>query len=241
MVNKLISNVIVAVAVFAVLSGCLATPLSGTGQSGEGATVESSSSETDTPTYPTPMLTPAVDFADSVSEVPEGQTLLIQYSTIASGVGGCDGFWYDELAPAYDFDGSHLYGTVISTYLATLPNRSRVLIGKKDSRGSNGRGGEDAFIEAVDLLPQAIDDGIAVRAVDEQGAIVVEINGQPFWIYPGSHWSATIARQYGDCRVGESVTLTNFGLLRNEQIDIDSWDGVTRKPFKPGAVPVVAP
>ena len=154
-------------------------------------------------TYPPPMLTPAVDFADGVSAVPEGQTLLVEYQRIASGKGVCEGVWWDHPAPAYQFDGKQLRGVVTGP----SSNRSRVLIGNIIFRSANGRGGETTSITAVDLLPQAIGNGIVLRAVDKQGAIVAEINGQSFWIYPDSRWEMTVERQEGACRATERYTV----------------------------------
>lgn len=91
MVKKPVSKVFAAVATLAVLSSCLATPLPSTEQSGDGATVETISPEAWTSTYPTPMLTPAVDFADGVSEVPDGHALFVEYQTVVNSRGSCDG------------------------------------------------------------------------------------------------------------------------------------------------------
>jgi hypothetical protein len=53
--------------------------------------IVSPESEVTTPiTYPTPMLTPASDFADGVSGVPDGHALFVEYWGHTSGVGECD-------------------------------------------------------------------------------------------------------------------------------------------------------
>lgn len=185
-----------------------------------------------TPTTTTPMLSPAVDFIDGVSEVPEGQTLLVEYQQQASGEGDCGSFWYDELAPGYDFADGQLYGII----QGSTSNQSRVLVGHMEYRGSSGRGGWTSFVKAVDLLPGWIADGLTtLRAVNDQGAMVVEIDDQLFWIPSGSNWAWTLERQVGDCRMTERNTLTNLGLLRNEQIHLEYLDGGRiRRPFQPG-------
>jgi len=209
MAKKPLFQVLLFAAIIAMLPGCLA-PL--------------------TATYPPPMLTPAVDFADGVSEVPEGWTLLLEYRSIVECIGCRCGIGH-SLAGSYSFDGKRVQGTTTGS-----ANRSRVLIGQFSQRSSSGGLSMIApAITAVDSLPEARYGGPVLRAVDKQGAVVVEIDGQTFYIYPGGHWARTMEYKGGDCPETHTVTLTNFGLLPNEQIDVVYREGSTSRPFKPGA------
>ena len=139
----------------------------------------------------------------------------------------------------YSFDGKRVQGETQKT-----ANRSRVLIGQIDERTNGNLSTIFAYVTPVDTLPEATYGGPRLRAVDKQGAAIVDIDGQPFYIYPGSHWERTTATQDGSCPATRTDTLTNYGLLRNEQIVVDYWDGVTSRPFKPGApqsAPVAIP
>jgi len=96
-------------------------------------------------------------------------------------------------------------------------NHSRVLIGRTLAR----RRGPQHFltgITAVDRLPEAKYGGPTLRAVDKQGAAVVEIDGQTFYIYPRHDWERTVQTDYDGCPATQTDTLTNFGLLRDDDM-----------------------
>ena len=159
------------------------------------------------PTYPPPMLTPAINFVDRVPEVPEGWTLHISYGTVLDATGKpCRGpviygssikgkGGWGAIGCYFDGDRLHVYGTTLKT-----TGRSRILIctGTNRTRGGLSTIGAGT-VQAVDWLPVRTYGFPTLRAVDKQGAVVVEIGGQAFYIYPGGKWDGTSETTDGNC------------------------------------------
>jgi streptogramin lyase len=202
---------------------------------------------------PTPQLahqlTPAVEYADSISAVPEGYALFIELWNHYQGEGACSEIMIDF--PTYDYSGDILSG---EEFYETPNNRSRVIIGSGNSVGGTAGGGISSGLTAVDRLPFILagdSPQLILRAVASDGSLVVDIDGHAFWIHAGSDWEATFDGKNdgpwkgdADCRVVRMMTLTNYGLLRDADIELGYWDGVKVQPFRPGMIeptPVVIP
>lgn len=192
--------------------------------------------------HPTPVLTPALDFVDGMSEVAEGQALFVEYWIRTTGEGDCEQIYIDF--PTYSFQGN-----LTGEGFHELPaNRSRIIVGIGYSLGGTAGSGISSSLAAVDLLPYEIGRShpkVVLRAVAGDGALVAEIDGERLWIPPRKRWRYVVETQVGgNCRETDVITLDNRGLLSNEQIDVPYWDGVTWRDFQPGMVqptPVAIP
>jgi len=185
-----------------------------------------------TATYPPPMLTPAVDFADGVSEVPDGQALFVEYFNFTSFGEKCPPAAIAEPWEGYYFTDRYgqssrvlrTDGHLEAPHVMPSANGSRVLVGTGNNYWNK--------LSAVDSLPYVLSDNgriyvggpsadqIGLRCVTKQGALVVEINGKSAWINPGQSWSKTEVHRDGYCWITYTSTLINHGLLLDQQIHL---------------------
>jgi len=60
-----------------------------------------------------------------------------------------------------------------------------------------------------------------IHAIDHQGALIVEGQGQFVKIQPEQSWGQMITTKWNeDCQVTNRYTLYNYGLITKEQIQI---------------------
>jgi len=167
------------------------------------------------------MLTRAVGFVDGVSEVPEGWMLFLSYEWVLDATGrtcrrGEKVYGSNIEGVRCHFGGNRLHvdGTTLTT-----SGQSRILICEESNRKRGGLSTVSSGARAIDGLPETLDGDLRLRAVDKHGTIVIEIDGVPYYIHPSDHWQRMIETQDNDCDAIRTDSLTNYGLLRDEQIE----------------------
>ena len=168
---------------------------------------------------PTPELAPAVEFADGVLDIPAGQALFVEYLTVVSGEGSCDFLAIDF--PEYSFRSGRLTGSVENS----VADPSCMLLGEMARRTGTAGTGMAGTLAAIDSLPYPITGGLVLRAVTAEGALVLDVDGQPYWLNPGDSWQKTREDRTGDCRETQTSIVTNYGLLLHDNIELKYRDG----------------
>lgn len=185
------------------------------------------------PLYPTPTLTPAVGFTNGVSEVPEGFRIFLEYKHRS------DPHWDEcprvvqqlgvpEYATSFYFDGDRLHA--LSPCWQTGECYPRAVLIRDCYHPNSADVAEGDYwcqYKAIDTLPAAIGEvGIVLRAIDKEGTVVVEIEGQPYYICSGGHWQRMIEttdNYAGEtCDHTQTTSLTNYGLIANDEIAIET-------------------
>jgi hypothetical protein len=181
---------------------------------------------TPVPTAPsTPRYSPAPpipSYVDGLSEIPAGQYLFIAVDSSTRCTPACNCPEFEIILPPYSYEPGELRlstNMVLDggTYLEWEnldPARPIVGLYSYCDQISHSE------LCVIDTLPfEAPDNQFTIHAVDSQGTLVVEGQGQTWLIKPEQGRRLSVTSEQGeDCRITRPYRLFNYGLLTKDQI-----------------------
>lgn len=171
---------------------------------------------------PSPTLRPASDYVEGINEVPLGKYLFVEYWRIWDGSGNCQDAAMIDF-PGYDYSSGELYAY---TGISDQPDEQATsiigFIGDGDRNQGAMGGGIRSELGMIQSLPHIIKYQLGtIYSVYRQGAIVVEIWGQTYWLEPGQSWVQQVEEDpSSECHKVTTYRFTNYGFLDKDQVQI---------------------
>ena len=176
--------------------------------------------DTPLPVHPTVALDPAENYQIGVSQIPTGLYLFVEAYTIdecSQGQCGCPVVEPPRSAYVWNSVGDLLVNTY---YYQKYFSDSTSTVSSTSLLGLFGYGEWRENLSAINSLPYNEYD-TTIYSVDLDGGIVIDIQGKAYLLKPGQSWlksgSYPSYVQEG-CRVHYEMRLTNYGLLKRQQI-----------------------